>query len=120
MPHKSTFCCLHRGKRSNLLFDPPSLPILMHVSPWPVRWCDWSKDMMLGLTNLAMALDPAELARVALLEPDAWQTKMLRSSSPRLLLNCSRQAGKSTITAILACHTAIYEPESLVLLLSVS
>jgi hypothetical protein len=75
---------------------------------------------MQGLTNLAMALDPVELARATILEPDEWQAKMLRSASPRQLLNCSRQAGKSTVTAILACHTALFEPGSLVLLLSVS
>jgi hypothetical protein len=35
-----------------------------------------------------------------------------------VLLLCSRQAGKSTITSILAVHTALYEPGALVLLLS--
>jgi hypothetical protein len=34
------------------------------------------------------------------------------------LLNAARQSGKSTTVAILATHTALYEPESLVLLLS--
>ena len=43
---------------------------------------------------------------------------MLRSTSPRMLLNCCRQSGKSTTTAGLALHTAVYEPESLILLLS--
>ena len=33
-------------------------------------------------------------------------------------MNCCRQSGKSTTTAILALHTAIYEPKSLTLLLS--
>ena len=37
---------------------------------------------------------------------------------PRILLNCSRQSGKSTITALLAVHTAHETPNSLVLLLS--
>jgi hypothetical protein len=36
------------------------------------------------------------------------------------LLNCSRQSGKSTITAVLAVHTALYDPGSLTLLLSPS
>jgi hypothetical protein len=43
---------------------------------------------------------------------------MLRSISPRLLLNCSRQVGKSTTTATLAIHTAFYEPGAPILLLS--
>lgn len=71
-------------------------------------------------TDLAMALDPAALARQAGLDPDPWQERVLRSESPRLLLNCSRQSGKSVTTGVLAVHTALYQPESLVLLLSPS
>lgn len=62
--------------------------------------------------------DPVELARQAGIEPDPWQAEVLRSTSPRLLLNCSRQSGKSTITSVLATHTALYVPHALVLLLS--
>ncbi|NJL26884.1 MAG: terminase [Thermoanaerobaculia bacterium] len=60
------------------------------------------------------------MARAAGLEPDEWQTRFLRSTGSRVLLNCSRQAGKSTMAATQAVHTAIYEPGSLVLLLSPS
>ncbi len=51
---------------------------------------------------------------------DAWQADVLRSTGRRLLLNCSRQTGKSTVSAILAAHTALYTPRSLVLLISPS
>jgi len=68
--------------------------------------------------DLALALDPAALAGAAGIVPDDWQARMLRSTAPRLLLNCSRQSGKSTTTACLAVHTAVYEPRALVLLLS--
>lgn len=68
--------------------------------------------------DLAAGLDPVELARRAGVEPDEWQAEVLRSTAPRLLLNCSRQSGKSTTTAILAVHTALYEPGALVLMLS--
>ena len=71
-------------------------------------------------TELARALDPVLLARAAGKEPDPWQATVLRSASPRLLLNCCRQSGKSTTTATLAVHTALYEPEALVLLLAPS
>jgi len=71
-------------------------------------------------TDLARALDAAELAHAAGIEPDPWQAAVLRSASPRLLLNCCRQSGKSTTTAALAVHTALYEPGALVLLLSPS
>ena len=36
--------------------------------------------------------------------PDAWQKKLLTSTTDRLLLNCSRQSGKSTSAALLALH----------------
>ncbi len=69
-------------------------------------------------SDLALALDPVLLARRAGIEPDPWQADVLRSTAPRRLLNCSRQSGKSTVAAIRAVHAALYEPGSLVLLLS--
>lgn len=60
-------------------------------------------------TDISMALDPVFLARAAGLEPDEWQKRVLRSEAPRLLLNCSRQSGKSTIASVLAVHTALYQ-----------
>lgn len=69
-------------------------------------------------TDLALALDPVLLARQIGLEPDPWQAEVLRSTSPRILLNCSRQAGKSTVTSILAVSTILAEPGALVLLCS--
>jgi len=68
--------------------------------------------------DLALALDPGLLAREAGITPDPWQERLLRSDSPRILLNCCRQSGKSTISALLAAHTALYHPGSLVLVLS--
>ena len=72
------------------------------------------------LADVAMALDPVLLAQRAGITPDPWQQDVLRSTSPRLLLNCCRQSGKSTTTAALAVHQALYVPGSLVLLLSPS
>jgi len=71
-------------------------------------------------TDLARALDPVLLAAQAGIMPDPWQANVLRSAASRLLLNCSRQSGKSTITSVLAMHTALYTSGSLVLLLSPS
>ena len=70
--------------------------------------------------DLLMALDPVELSLASGLTPDPWQAQFLRSRSARVLLNCSRQAGKSTIAATLAVHSALYTPGALVLLLSPS
>lgn len=64
-------------------------------------------------TDLAMALDPVLFARAAGFEPDPWQAQVLRSRAPRILLNCSRQSGKSTVVAMLAMWTALYCPGSL-------
>ena len=62
--------------------------------------------------------DALELAQRAGIEPDAWQADVLRSESTRLLLNCSRQSGKSTVTGLLAVSTALTQPGSLILLIS--
>ena len=73
---------------------------------------------MPSLTSLAMAVDPVMLATEAGFQCDPWQTRMLRSDARRQLLCASRQSGKSTVTAIKAVHTAVFVPESLILLLS--
>ena len=71
--------------------------------------------------DLAQALDPVIFAKEALrVNPDPWQERALRWSGRRLLLNCSRQSGKSTTAAILALHRALFYPASLVLLVSPS
>jgi hypothetical protein len=64
------------------------------------------------------ALDPVVFAKLCGFTPDPWQERLLRSEAPRVLLNCSRQAGKSTVAAILALHKARYVPGSLVLALA--
>jgi hypothetical protein len=68
--------------------------------------------------DLKLALDRAVFARALGLEPDGWQEELLRSTSDRVLLNCSRQSGKSTMTAVIALHRALYFPGSLVLCLA--
>jgi len=70
--------------------------------------------------DLSVALDPVLFARKLGFNPDSWQEKVLSSSSKRLILNCSRQSGKSTTASILALHRAIFYPENLVLLVSPS
>jgi hypothetical protein len=58
------------------------------------------------------------LAEAAGLELDPWQQDVLTSTAPRLLLNCSRQSGKSTIAAVLATYEALSRPEALILCVS--
>lgn len=68
----------------------------------------------------AKRLDPSLVMEELGLDPDPWQRHVLRSRDERLLMLCCRQAGKSTTTAVLALATALYEPGSLILLLSPS
>lgn len=70
--------------------------------------------------DLARALDPALIASDAGIKPDPWQATLLRERPRRSLLLCSRQSGKSTVTALTALDTAIYEAPALVLLVSPS
>src|SRR5215210_5274428 len=57
--------------------------------------------------DLGLALDP-------------WQRDVLTTSARDILLLCARQTGKSTVAGLLALHQAIYEPGSLVLVVSPS
>jgi hypothetical protein len=59
-----------------------------------------------------------ELMRKLGLEPDPWQAEVLEGGHKRLLLNCCRQAGKSTAVALLGLAEILYRPFSTVLLLS--
>jgi hypothetical protein len=43
-------------------------------------------------------------------EPEPWQAQAMRSTSKQIALNVCRQAGKSTSTAIIALHTALFDP----------
>ena len=68
--------------------------------------------------DLRLALDRSAFARALGLEPDPWQERLLRSGSDRVLLNCCRQSGKSTMTGLIALHRALYYPGSLILCLA--
>lgn len=70
--------------------------------------------------DLARALDPVLLARDAGIEPDPWQSDLLRSTASRILELAARQVGKTTTTGLIALNTAIYKPASLSLILSPS
>jgi hypothetical protein len=71
--------------------------------------------------DLRHALDPVRFAAEALgFQPDGWQAEQLRSRARWTLVLCCRQAGKSTTAALLALHTALFRPRSLILLVSPS
>ena len=68
--------------------------------------------------DLRIALDRVAFAEKLGITPDPWQRDLLHSASDRVLLNCCRQSGKSTMTAIVALHRALYHPGSLILCLA--
>lgn len=69
--------------------------------------------------SIACAFDPIGFMRLAYgMAPDLWQTELLSSSPVKTLLLCSRQSGKSTVSAVMALHKAVFSPESLVLIIS--
>lgn len=70
------------------------------------------------VADFLRATDPVALARAVGPEPHPYQAAVLRSAARQLVLNWSRQAGKSTATAILPLHTALYRPGSLTLVLA--
>jgi hypothetical protein len=72
-------------------------------------------------TKPAAPVEAAEWVRQNLgFQPDAKQARVLRSSIRRGLLNCTRQWGKSTVTAAKAVHQAQTRPNSLTLVVSPS
>ena len=52
--------------------------------------------------------------------PDPWQAKLLAARPKRCLMLCSRQSGKTETAVHLGIWTAVYEPGSLVLIVSPS
>jgi len=66
-------------------------------------------------------MDPVLWAREVLgYHPDPWQAKLLRSRSNKIILNCSRQSGKSTTCAALGLHESIYRRPSFGLVIAPS
>jgi hypothetical protein len=67
------------------------------------------------------ASGPVEWVRTKLgFDPDRAQARALASKKKRVILNCTRQWGKSTVTAALAVMEAVRNPGSLTLVLSPS
>src|SRR5262245_38818165 len=75
---------------------------------------------MLPHHALAIALDPSRILTMQKLPPDPWQRELLFAPDQFLLLNCSRQAGKSTTVAALAMHHLLVADRALILLVAPS
>jgi hypothetical protein len=70
---------------------------------------------------LAYALDPELWSRdVVGWTADPWQASLLHSPAPQLALCCGRQVGKSSVVAVLASHTAVFNDDALIILIAPS
>jgi hypothetical protein len=67
-----------------------------------------------------MPITATKFMRTLGLEPDPWQTEVLESTCPRLLLNCCRQGGKTTVVSLHALYHAVYEPGTKVVIVAPS
>src|SRR6185437_7178084 len=70
--------------------------------------------------DLARALDPTLIGADVGLTLDPWQAKLLWDQPQRTLLLCSRQAGKTTVSALMALSTALMMAGALVIVVSPS
>ncbi|SRR6266567_4285966 len=64
------------------------------------------------IKDFQLALDPVAFSRQIGIDPDDWQGKLMRCDAMRILLNCSRQSGKSTTAGTLSTHIAVYQDGS--------
>lgn len=77
--------------------------------------------MPFAADDLTYALDPVLWAKEVLgYHPDPWQADLLRSRSKKIIMNCSRQSGKSTTCAALGLHESIYRRPSFGLVIAPS
>jgi phage terminase large subunit-like protein len=63
--------------------------------------------------------DAVAIMQASGLTPDPWQFDVLTKHAPRVLMNCCRQSGKSTVAAAIALTEAL-QPSTLTLVLSPS
>ena len=71
--------------------------------------------------DLLYRMDPVLWANEVLgYNADPWQSALLKSRNRKIILNCSRQSGKSTTCAVLALHESVYRNPSFVLIIAPS
>ena len=71
-------------------------------------------------SDWVLALDAVRFAEAAGYVLDPWQRDVLDAKPRRLLLNYSRQVGKSLCASLLAVHQAVYEEGSLAVVCAVA
>jgi hypothetical protein len=61
-------------------------------------------------SSLSLLADPGQIMTAAGMPPDPWQDAILAKRPSRLLLNCTRQSGKSTTVAAMAVDELLRGP----------
>src|SRR5207244_10105517 len=89
---------------------------------WGSEWMlSESEDETPGTAELLYRADALRFVRERLkFKPDAKQAAVMGGKIRRGLMNCTRQWGKSTLTAAMAVHRAWTAPESLTIAVSPS
>ena len=75
-----------------------------------MRSADPREPPMLIAGDIRLALDASLIGERCGLTLDPWQAELLRERPKRALLNCCRQSGKSTVTALWALWQAMFDP----------
>lgn len=70
------------------------------------------------MTRLVVRTSAIEYARQLGFEPDLWQSGILQSAARNVVVNCSRQVGKSTVVSIKTAHVAQFSTDGLILIAS--
>ncbi len=68
--------------------------------------------------DVLFALDPVAFARGLQYNLDTWQRQAVECSAKQILLNCSRQLGKSRVAGIKGLHRAVYTSGSFIVILA--
>ena len=85
----------------------------------PVSSRELACSLSAALEGAQYAADVMRLAARAGFVPDPWQLRVLTSPAQTILLNCSRQSGKSTVLALLVCWYLV-QPCKLVVIITPS
>lgn len=75
-----------------------------------------SVQSLIGRIRRKEAENPILFSERIAFKLDNWQSDVLASVSKKIILNNSRQSGKSAVVALLACHKAINKAGSLILI----
>jgi hypothetical protein len=81
-------------------------------------WMPSARAIAAEKATRRLLADPLTFLASAGITPDPWQAEVLTCSDQQVLLNCSRQSGKTLVTAALAIYAALTQPSSKVLIVS--